>query len=348
MADIFISYSSEDREIVKTLAALLEDQGWTVWWDRQIPVGQHYDTVIENELKTASCALVVWTQKSIQSEWVKTEALEAAHYNKLVPVLLEKLEIPLTFKRIETAKLIDWKGDVDHPELQLLLQSIKSIIEGKAGADQVVKPITSKFRIPRRWLQYTLSAILFFMCSWLVYSYVQQSKGVHLTIRIFNWKKFPITEGDIKIYLPQYVRIQSIDKTGQAFFNDVPIKLLKNKMKIEINSPGYVHKTIDTLWDFRQALELRLDYLAEIIISGKVKTAAEIPISGVEVNVEGTKYFDRSKTDGSYSIRLEKYTLGDEVTISTSHKSYEDKAFQLKLSAPELYNQDIFLQAVSK
>ncbi|MEJ0105081.1 MAG: toll/interleukin-1 receptor domain-containing protein [Bacteroidota bacterium] len=59
MADIFISYSSEDKTVVKRIAGLLENKGWSVWWDRQIPIGQKYDTVIENELHGAACVLVI-------------------------------------------------------------------------------------------------------------------------------------------------------------------------------------------------------------------------------------------------------------------------------------------------
>jgi hypothetical protein len=33
MADIFISYSSEDRDQARILAAFLEAEGYSVWWD---------------------------------------------------------------------------------------------------------------------------------------------------------------------------------------------------------------------------------------------------------------------------------------------------------------------------
>ncbi|RYZ24866.1 MAG: toll/interleukin-1 receptor domain-containing protein, partial [Chitinophagaceae bacterium] len=78
MADIFLSYSSADKSNVKVIADLLESKGWTTWWDRQIPIGQHFDTVIEKELHNSGCIVVIWTGKSVASEWVKNEAAEAA------------------------------------------------------------------------------------------------------------------------------------------------------------------------------------------------------------------------------------------------------------------------------
>ena len=50
MADIFISYASEDRLRAEPLAKALEEQGWSVWWDRTIPPGETFDQVIATQL----------------------------------------------------------------------------------------------------------------------------------------------------------------------------------------------------------------------------------------------------------------------------------------------------------
>lgn len=48
MTDIFISYASEDRPQAKRLAQALEQQGWSVWWDRRI--GSSFHKAIEEAL----------------------------------------------------------------------------------------------------------------------------------------------------------------------------------------------------------------------------------------------------------------------------------------------------------
>jgi hypothetical protein len=170
----------------------------------------------------------------------------------------------------------------------------------------------------------------------------------NITVRIFDWKRNPITQGDVKIYLNEYIRTQSIDKMGQALFSGIPADMVKNKMKIEVSSPGYATKSYDTLLTSSKPLELTLPLTTVVFITGKVKTAAEMPIRGVEISVDGTRYYSKSITDGSYNLRLEEYTLGDEISITTSHMDYEDKTFSLIINSPDMKNQDIFLNPVSR
>ena len=40
MADVFISYASEDRDRVRPLAEALLSRGFNVWWDRSLSAGQ--------------------------------------------------------------------------------------------------------------------------------------------------------------------------------------------------------------------------------------------------------------------------------------------------------------------
>ena len=405
MADIFISYSSTDKTIVKMIAGLLEEKGWSVWWDRQIPIGRKYDTVIETEIQNAGCVLVVWTERSIKSEWVKNEASEAAAKEKLVPIVLEQITIPLAFRRIESAMLVGWSGEKDHPELEILYSSIANILGKTNTTGAILRPLPPP---PKSYRNIILASVGLLASLILLYIYQQQQPGIsssmfffllvlfcasvaactlslaksfallkaqipgplqkwlplaialltftagtiflapgpsekNFAIRLFDRNKNPITQGEVKIYLPEYVRSQSVDNVGQALFTGIPSTTFRNKMKIEISSPGYAAKTFDTLLRSSKTLNISLALSPVIFISGKVKTAAEQPIRGAEINVDGTRYYAMSVTDGTYNLRLEEYTLGDEVTITTSHKDFEDKTFSLRIQAPNMPGKDIFL-----
>jgi hypothetical protein len=132
MSDIFVSYHHEDRPRAERVAKALQAQKWTVWWDREILGGKRWEEEIAEELKSARCVVVLWSKVSIQSDWVKDEATEAAGRRVLIPVLLDDVVPPLGLRRIQTVNLIDWSGDPSDIDFGYLLRSIESILGNDA------------------------------------------------------------------------------------------------------------------------------------------------------------------------------------------------------------------------
>jgi hypothetical protein len=128
MSDIFISYASEDRARVEPLAEALEAQGWSVWWDRIIPAGKDFEQVIEEAIDGARCVVVVWSEKSVTSRWVRTEADEGANRQALVPVLIDEVKIPLAFRRIQAANLVGWRRSAPHVGFDQLVRDIAGLL----------------------------------------------------------------------------------------------------------------------------------------------------------------------------------------------------------------------------
>lgn len=128
MADIFVSYAAEDRDRARQLANALEERGWDVWWDREIPLGRLYDDAIEQALAEARCALVLWSHTSIASEWVRSEASEAKRRGILVPVFLEAVEPPLAFRLVHGADLTTWEPGSPHEEFDHLASRVGELL----------------------------------------------------------------------------------------------------------------------------------------------------------------------------------------------------------------------------
>jgi hypothetical protein len=106
VADIFISYLKKDADQACLVAALLEAQGYAVWWDTSLETGDELRQEITKELDAAKAVIVLWTENSVKSVWVNAEASRAHSDRKLVPLkarLLPGDKIPLPFSELHTA-----------------------------------------------------------------------------------------------------------------------------------------------------------------------------------------------------------------------------------------------------
>src|SRR5262245_50860927 len=128
MSDIFISYSSDDRDRVLPLVNALEKTGWSVFWDRTIPAGKTWRQVIGSEIQGCRSVVVVWTEKSVASEWVHEEAEAGKRKQILIPVLLDKVEPPFGFGTIQAANLAAWNGDSSSTTFNRLVADIATML----------------------------------------------------------------------------------------------------------------------------------------------------------------------------------------------------------------------------
>jgi TIR domain len=149
MADIFISYKREDAERVRQLAVALETEGFSVWWDPALPIGQTYSSSIHSQLATAKAVMPVWTARSIDSEWVQEEAVQGKRRGVLLPVRMDAVEPPLGFTMVQTADLSDWSGgEREHPEWRRLIDQAHALVGGsRATATMPGLPPGKKMRL---------------------------------------------------------------------------------------------------------------------------------------------------------------------------------------------------------
>jgi hypothetical protein len=50
MADIVVSYAKTGRPLASKLVAMLEAEGWKVWWDTSLAIGDDFRNEIMTEL----------------------------------------------------------------------------------------------------------------------------------------------------------------------------------------------------------------------------------------------------------------------------------------------------------
>ncbi len=129
MADIFISYAREDRAAVARLAAALESNGYSVWWDKNLAGGAEFVKETEAELKAAKAVVVAWSADSQGSHWVADEAEAGRDTGRLVPISLDGAGPPLGFRQYQTIDFSEWAIGREEP-----FKSLVGAIEIKTKA----------------------------------------------------------------------------------------------------------------------------------------------------------------------------------------------------------------------
>jgi hypothetical protein len=128
MPDIFISYGREDRPHAERIASVLEERGWSVWWDRKILAGEAFSQTIEKAIDGARCVVVIWSTTSVASSWVRDEATEGSQRNILVPVLIDEIEIPLGFRQLHAVAIGDPATEEDTSKFDDLVAAVDSVL----------------------------------------------------------------------------------------------------------------------------------------------------------------------------------------------------------------------------
>jgi hypothetical protein len=151
MADIFLSYASKDRAKVEPIVKALREKGWSVWWDRKIPPGMTWVEMIAKALKEAKCVLVLWSQHSLNSEWVLEEATIGKRRKIVVPARIDSVDPPLGFGLMQAADLIGWDSNPDHAGFSALTEAIARIVPPsteRTAARQVARPAKPRAASP--------------------------------------------------------------------------------------------------------------------------------------------------------------------------------------------------------
>jgi hypothetical protein len=116
MGPVFVSYTHEDAGRVKLLVKSLQEEGFEVWWDREIPIGVPFHEYIREQLEKASAALVLWSRAALASNFLQWEAHEAHSRHRMVPVRLEDVGLPPEYFGMQTGDLWAWQGSRTDPE----------------------------------------------------------------------------------------------------------------------------------------------------------------------------------------------------------------------------------------
>jgi hypothetical protein len=310
MADIFISYSSKDRSAIKRISEFFESQGWTTWWDRQIPVAESFESVLMSELEKSKCVVVVWSKNSVTSPWVKREAELALNAHKMVPVVLSPVKIPAAFSHIEAAFPDSWINAAGNDEIQNLLHSVTKLVA--PDKQQLKEPASA-------WRSWSIRRIYFFI-------------GIFTVLIFYTLYLFAVNGWGLAYF--QLLRFAILFGISAAvlycFFTKACIE--KN-----IIAPRLSQVKQTAIWLIPLIiLVLNISMLPvpkTFRIYGNIRSKNAQPVTGAQVSIDGTPYYTHSLTNGVFSLEIKNYNLGDKVVLHVNHDDYEDSERGVDLSA---------------
>jgi TIR domain len=113
LADIALCYERSDIYLAETIAGLLGQRGYSVFWDRELYRDREFDRAASLELELASAILVLWSASSVASPLVSAEAGRAAERGRLVAAVVGRTPVPFRFRATRTIDLVEWCSNGD-------------------------------------------------------------------------------------------------------------------------------------------------------------------------------------------------------------------------------------------
>ncbi len=148
MADIFISYAREDLPKARLLAEAMIADGLSVWWDHDLLGGDQFREQITETIAAAKMVIVIWSENSVRSPFVKDEASRANERGVLLPVAIGDVEPPVGFGELQTIRFKRWAETT--AEWETLVRTVHARLIGAGGKGS--KPV--KLNSTRRELSF--------------------------------------------------------------------------------------------------------------------------------------------------------------------------------------------------
>jgi TolB-like protein/Flp pilus assembly protein TadD len=136
---VFFSYSRVDKKHARPIISAIEKAGYKVWWDGMLEGGTSYLETTEEALESAKAVVVLWSENSVKSHWVRDEAMSGRTRERLLPISLDGTIPPLGFRQVQLIDFTDWRQDPNSAEFEELRRSMAQF---HGREDNIVSPST--------------------------------------------------------------------------------------------------------------------------------------------------------------------------------------------------------------
>jgi len=126
--DIFISYSSKDKLLADQVVSHIEEAGFSCWIaPRNIEGGAEYSEIIEKAILECKIFLLIFSEDSEKSPWVKSELNIAFSENKyLLPYKIDATPLKGTMRLLLNDKHWIERGSDESKQFDLLVSAVQN------------------------------------------------------------------------------------------------------------------------------------------------------------------------------------------------------------------------------
>jgi hypothetical protein len=113
VADVFLSYKRDERDVVERLATALRGLGLKVWFDASLSAGDSFSTEIHREVSSARAVVVCWSPGAAESRWVRAEAQAGFDNGNLISILVagpDRFKPPVPFNSVHMEDMRAWRA----------------------------------------------------------------------------------------------------------------------------------------------------------------------------------------------------------------------------------------------
>lgn len=158
--DVFLSYSSKDKQAVRELAQRLKKDGLRVWFDEwEIKPGDLISLKVEQGLEQSRTLVLVMSANAFASDWVMLERHTAIFRDptnaerRFIPLRLDDTEIKDTLKQFS---YVDWmnKSQEHYTKLLAAIRPIKEIAPEGINASKIYPGKNNEINQKKSSLEY--------------------------------------------------------------------------------------------------------------------------------------------------------------------------------------------------
>ena len=179
---VFISHSSKDEMLIKTICKFFEDRGIDYWVSsKDISAGSDWSESIIDAIENCSLVVLVYSRHSNVSPQVKRELERAVHLNKpIVPFKIDQSPLSKSMQYfISTQHWLEATDPPIEPHVSRLAEIVLKIQSGDAEGERLIRQYTPRkpyWNMPRLVGVGIAAAFLIAATFWIVLSVVQKEK----------------------------------------------------------------------------------------------------------------------------------------------------------------------------